>query len=157
MQSFAQEFPVAMPFSFGSSPTEHFLANTSTFPFVQRAGHLTQDVAFTNLSLIQPEAFSKRLSLVLNTYYQLTIQPTGYFGNLPQNLSHYGPDTLPVIDINSYLPSNFSATNNSFFDWWPVFDAAVQQTEYTFIGATTMAEVTHTRESSKEIQNGLHC
>lgn len=146
MQSFAEEFPVAVPFSFGSSPTEHFLANTSAFPFVQQAGHLTQDVAYTNLSLIKPEEFSKRLSLVLNTYYQLTIQPTGYFGSLSQNLSRYGPDTLPVTDINAYLPSNYSATNNSFFDWWPVFDAAVQQSDFPFIGATTMAEVTNTQE-----------
>jgi hypothetical protein len=146
MQSFAQEFPIAVPFSTGSSPTEHFLANTSIFPFVQQAGHLTDDVAYTNLSLVNPEDFSKRLSLVLNTYYQLTIQPTGYFGSLPQNLSRYGPDTIPATDINAYLPSNFSATNNSFFDWWPVFDTAVQRSDFPFIGATTKADVTNTRE-----------
>jgi hypothetical protein len=146
MQSFAQEFPVAVPFSIGSSPTEHFLSNTATFPFVQQAGHLTQDVAYTNLSLVKPEDFSKRLSLVMNTFYQLTIQPTGYFGGLPNNLTLYGPDTIPATDINAYLPSNFSATNNSFFDWWPVFDAAVQQSDFPFIGATTTAKVTGKQE-----------
>jgi hypothetical protein len=146
MQNFAQEFPVAVPFSFGSSPTENFLSDTSAFPFVQQAGQLTQDVAYTNLSLVKPEDFSKRLSLVLNTFYQLTIQPTGYFGNLPRNLSLYGPDTVPVTDINAYLPSNFSATNNSFFDWWPVFDTAVQSSNFPFIGATTTADVTDKQE-----------
>ncbi|KAJ4374058.1 hypothetical protein N0V83_002797 [Neocucurbitaria cava] len=146
MQGFAEQFPVAVTFSIGSSPTERFLANTSSFPFVQQAGDLTQDVAYTNLSLIPPEIFSRRLSLVLNTYYQLTIQPTGYFGSLSKNLSLYGPDTLPFDDINKYLPSNLSATNNSFFDWYPVFDEAVQRSESPFIGATTTAKVTSTEE-----------
>jgi hypothetical protein len=147
MQGFAQQFPIAVAVSSGSSPTENFLANTTAFPFVQQAGHLTQDVAFTNLSLIKPDDFSKRLSLVLNTYFQLTIQPTGYFGSLSKNLSLYGPDTIPAADVNAYLPANFSATNNSFFDWWPVFDAAVQQSNSPFIGATTQADVTHTEET----------
>jgi hypothetical protein len=146
MQSFAQQFPVAVPFTSGSSPTERFLANTSSFPFVQQAGQITQDVAYTNVSLIAPKDFSKRLSSVLNTYYQLTMQPTGYFGDLSQNLSRYGPDTIPVTDINAYLPSNVSATNNSFFDWWPLFDAAVQRSDYPFIGATTTGEVTNKQE-----------
>jgi hypothetical protein len=146
MQNFAKEFPIAVPFSVGSSPTERFLANTTTFPFVQQAGNLNQDVVYTNLTLVKSQDFSKRLSLVLNTYYQLTIQPTGYFGGLSQNLSRYGPDTVPVTDINAYLPSNFSATNNSFFDWWPVFNAAVQSSDFPFIGATTMAEVTNKKE-----------
>lgn len=146
MQGFAQQFPIAIAFSVGSSPTERFLANTSSFPFIQQAGHLTQDIAYTNVSLIEPEVFSQRLSTVLNTYYQLTTQPTGYFGNLPKNLSQYGPDTLPFNDIDKYLPGNFSATNNSFFDWWPIFDAAVQRSTSPFIGATTAAKVTNTEE-----------
>lgn len=146
MQSFAKQFPVAIPFGSGSSPTENFLSDTSTFPFVQQAGHLTQDVAYTNLSLVKPDDFSKRLSVVLNTFFQLTIQPTGYFGSLPQNLSLYGPDTIPVTDINAYLPSNFSATNNSFFDWWPTFDAVAQRSDFPFIGVTTTADVTDNQE-----------
>ncbi|KAF2823548.1 hypothetical protein CC86DRAFT_298901 [Ophiobolus disseminans] len=146
MENFAREFPMAVPFSIGSSPTERFLANTTIFPFVQQAGHLNQDVAYTNISLIKPQEFSKRLSLVLNTYYQLTIQPTGYFGGLPQNLSRYGPDTIPVTDINAYLPSNFSATDNSFFDWWPTFDTGVQSSNFPFIGATTTAELTNKQQ-----------
>lgn len=146
MQGFAQQFPLAVAFRTGSSPTERYLANSSAFPFVQRAGQLTQDITFTNLSLIDPGLFSRRLSSAINTYYQLTIQPTGYFGSLSSNLSLYGPDTLPVTDIDKYLPSNFSATNNSFFDWWPIFDAAVQTSQSPFIGATTNARTTITEE-----------
>jgi len=146
MANFAKEFPIAVPFSVGSSPTERFLANTATFPFVQQVGDFDQNIAYTNLSLVKPQDFSKRLSLVLNTYYQLTMQPTGYFGSLSQNLTRYGPDTMPVTDINAYLPSNLSATSNSFFDWWPVFSAAVQSRDFPFIGATTTAEVTNKKE-----------
>lgn len=146
MQGFAEQFPLAVDFSVGSSPSERYLANSSSFPFIQRAGQLTYDIAYSNVSLVEPKIFSRRLSSILNTYYQLTIQPTGYFGSLPSNLTLYGPDTLPVTDINVYLPSNFSATNHSFFDWWPVFDQIVQSSESPFIGATTEATVTAVEE-----------
>ena len=118
MRNLALQFPVAVPSAFGSSPTEFFLSNTTSFPFVQQAGQFDNDVAVINLSRVTPEEFSERLSLVLNTYYQLTIQPTGYYGSLSRNLSRYGPDTAPATDINAYLPSNLSATNHSFYDWW---------------------------------------
>jgi len=146
MQGFAQQFPVAVTFNGGSSPTERYLSNSSAFPFVQEAGHLTQDIAYTNVSVIDSQLFSRRLSSAINTYYQLTIQPTGYYGGLPRNLSRYGPDTIPVTDINKYLPSNFSATNNSFYDWWPTFDAGVQSSDFPFIGATTTARTTMTEQ-----------
>jgi hypothetical protein len=146
MQGFAEQFPLAVTFSVGSSPTERFLANSSTFPFIQQAGQITQDVAYTNLSLIEPEIFSRRLSSAINTYYQLTIQPTGYFGSLSGNLSVYGPDTLPVTDINKYLPNNLSATDHSFFDWFETFNTLVQTSESPFIGATTNARTASTEE-----------
>jgi hypothetical protein len=144
--NFIRELPIAVLYQVGSSPTERFLGNTSAFPFVQRAGHLDYDVAYTNLSVVTPEVFSQRLSLVLNTYYQLTTQPTGYFGGLSRNLSLYGPDTLPVTDINMYLPSNFSATENSFNDWYATFEMVVQSSESPFIGATSTAYTTITVE-----------
>jgi hypothetical protein len=144
--NFLREFPLAVLYQSGSSPTERFLSNASAFPFVQRAGHLSYDVAYTNLSVVTPEVFSQRLSLVLNTYYQLTTQPTGYFGGLSRNLSLYGPDTLPVTDLNMYLPSNLSATENSFIDWYSAFDMVVQRSESPFIGATSTAYTTTTEE-----------
>ncbi|EMD89929.1 hypothetical protein COCC4DRAFT_125537 [Bipolaris maydis ATCC 48331] len=146
MAGFAQQFPLAVAYSAGSSPTERYLANSSAFPFVQQAGHVTQDIMYTNLSLVDPGLFSRRLSSAINTYYQLTIQPTGYFGSLSSNLSLYGPDTLPVNDVDKYLPSDLPATNSSFFDWWPKFDAVAQNSQSPFIGATTTATVTTTEE-----------
>jgi hypothetical protein len=142
---FAKEFPKAVKFSSGSSPTEHFLADTSKFPFVQQVGHLTADVAYTNLSLVPADVFSRRLSLALNTYYQVSIQPTGYFGNLPQNLSLYGPDTSPATDINVYLPSNLSATDHTFTEWYSAFELGLQTIQSPFIGATTTGNVTSTQ------------
>jgi len=146
MSGFAEQFPIAVTFNVGSSPTERYLSNSSSFPFIQEAGQLSSDVVYTNVSLVEPELFSRRLSSVINTYYQLTIQPTGYFGSLPRNLSLYGPDTLPVTDINKYLPGNISATNTSFFDWWAEFDKRVQTSDSPFIGATTTARTTTTEQ-----------
>ncbi|RMZ72282.1 ATP binding [Pyrenophora seminiperda CCB06] len=146
MIGFAEQFPIAVTFNTGSSPTERYLTNSSSFPFIQEAGQLSLDVVYANVSLVEPELFSRRLSSAINTYYQLTIQPTGYFGSLPRNLSLYGPDTLPVTDINKYLPGNLSATNTSFFDWWSEFDRRVQTSDSPFIGATTAAETTTTEQ-----------
>ncbi|RYN52336.1 hypothetical protein AA0120_g7569 [Alternaria tenuissima] len=146
MFGFAKQFPRAVKFTAGSSPTERFLANTSVFPFVQQVGNLPSDVMFTNLSLVSPEVFSKRLSLALNTFYQLSIQPTGYFGSLSKNLSLYGPDTSTFDDINAYLPKNLTATDHAFSEWWTTFDEAVQDIKSPFIGATTTADITATEQ-----------
>lgn len=144
--SFLKEFPKAVTLQFGSSPTERFLTDTSSLPFIQRVGPADQDVAYVNVSLVPPELFSRKLSLSLNTFYQLSMQPTGYFGSLSKNLSEYGPDTLPVTDINAFLPSNLSATANTFLSWYPIFRNAMEHIESPFIGATTTANVTTMRE-----------
>ncbi|KAH4111389.1 hypothetical protein HBI64_005360 [Parastagonospora nodorum] len=147
LAGFVRQFPRAVGFSAGSSPTEHFIANTSSFPFVQRVGHLSSDISFADVSAVPKDVFSRRLSLAMNTFYQTSVQPTGYFGNLPQNLSLYGPDTSPVSDINVYLPANLSATNHTFYDWYAEFEIQTQikQTFMSpFIGATTTANVTTT-------------
>ncbi|KAJ4384221.1 hypothetical protein N0V86_001068 [Didymella sp. IMI 355093] len=143
LTGFATRFPTAVTFNIGSSPTEIFISNTSAFPFVQQVGHLSTKSSFTDLSQLSPELFSKRLSLVLNTYYQLSTQPTGYFGGLSGNLSAYGPDTLPDTDLNAYLPTNLSATNHSFLDWYYDFEARIQDIDSPFIGATTTAVTTY--------------
>ncbi|KAF2032300.1 hypothetical protein EK21DRAFT_61301 [Setomelanomma holmii] len=146
MDSFVREFPTAIKFNEGSSPTELFVANTSTFPFVQKVGRLFPNEVYTDLSKVPIDTFSRRFSLVLNTYYQLSTQSSGYFGSLTNNLSAYGPDTIPVTDANAYLPANLSVTEHSFFDWFTKFQQTVIDLESPFIGATTNATMTTTRE-----------
>ncbi|KAH3912226.1 hypothetical protein HBH56_123310 [Parastagonospora nodorum] len=143
---FAREFPTAIKFNEGSSPTELFMSNTSTFPFVQRVGRLIATEAYTDLSKVPIDDFSQRLSLVLNTYYQLSTQSSGYFGSLTNNLSAYGPDTLPVTDVNVYLPANLSATEHTFTEWFLDFQQRVDRLESPFMGATTTAKKTTKRE-----------
>jgi hypothetical protein len=145
LDSFAREFPTAIKFNEGSSPTELFMANTSTFPFLQRAGRLFPNEVYTDLSKVPLDIFAQRLSLVLNTYYQLTTQSSGYFGSLTSNLTAYGPDTLPVTDVNAYLPANLSATDHTFFDWFTKFQQTVIDLDSPFLGATTTS--TQTRRS----------
>jgi hypothetical protein len=146
MIGFAKQFPLAVSFTTGSSPTEKFISNSSAFPFVQQVGHLEYSTQYNDLSLLPAEVFSKRLSVLLNTFYQLSMQPTGYFGSLSGNLSAYGPDTLPNVDLNAYLPSNLSATNNTFMDWYYEFERNIQNIRSPFIGATTMATTSHKKE-----------
>lgn len=147
MYGLAQNFPLAVSSSGAfSSATERFLANSSSYPFLQQNGHPTAKESYVDLSVVPPDVFSRRLSLLLNTYYQLSIRPTGYFGSLSTNLSRYGPDTLPSTDLNAYLPANLSATSHSIEEWWPPFRDLVQGTDAPFIGATTMGNVTTVEE-----------
>ncbi|KAF2856742.1 hypothetical protein T440DRAFT_7060 [Plenodomus tracheiphilus IPT5] len=144
--SYAKQFPRAVTFRVGSSPTEHFLANSSAFPFVQQVGNLRSDLVYANFSLVSSEVFSRRLSVAMNTFYQLSMQPTGYFGSLSGNLSAYGPDTVPATDLDVYLPSNLSATNHTFTEWYSAFDLGIQDIDSPFIGATTSGKVTSTEQ-----------
>jgi hypothetical protein len=142
MDAFAREFPTAIKFNEGSSPTELFMVNTSSFPFVQKIGRQYGNEIYADLSKVHTDTFSQRLSLVLNTYNQLSNQPSGYFGSLTGNLSAYGPDTLPVTDVNAYLPANLSATEHTFSDWFVTFQQTVLDLESPFLGATTTAQTT---------------
>lgn len=154
MYGIAQNFPIALPLfrtdpspaAGSSSATERFLANSSSYPFLQKNGHPTGKEAYVDLSLVPAKDFSRRLGLLLNTYYQLSTQPVGYFGSLSSNLSLYGPDTLPATDIDVYLSSNLSTTNHSIEEWWSPFAEIVQQSAAPFLGATTAANVTTVEE-----------
>ncbi|KAF1958904.1 hypothetical protein CC80DRAFT_21927 [Byssothecium circinans] len=150
MGNFAKQFPSAANIAYGSSPTEHLLVNSSSSPFIQRVGgSVPQKVMFADVSTIPTDLFSRRLSLLLNTYYQISMQPNGYWGGLSGNLTAYGPDTTPATEINVYLPSGLSATENSFYDWYSAFEQITQNITSPFIGATTTANVT----SSQQIFN----
>jgi hypothetical protein len=85
------------------------------------------------------------LSLLLNTYYQLTIAPNAYLGNLPQsNYSAFGLDTTPAHDIDVYLPSNVTTKNTTFEDWYFPFQSKTYSSGIYFIGATTNSTVSKT-------------
>ncbi|KAH6620097.1 hypothetical protein C7974DRAFT_226221 [Boeremia exigua] len=142
MLAMAQEFPTAIKFDEGSSPTEFFMMNTSAYPYALSTKKMWPNDIYANVSDLSPELFSQRFSLVLNTYYQVMLQPSGYFGSLTGNLSAYGPDTLPVTDVNTYLPANFSATEHTFESWITKFQTAVSGLDYPFLGATTTAAAT---------------
>jgi hypothetical protein len=133
----------------GSSATERFLSSPKEFPFIQSTGGYTgRKKLYVDLASVPLDVFSRRLSLLLNTYYQLSVGPTGYFGSLPQNYSLYGPDTLPVEDLNAYLPKNNSATEHPYNDWFANFDIAMSNNGEgaPFIGATTNATITSHEE-----------
>ncbi|KAF2476429.1 uncharacterized protein BDR25DRAFT_277535 [Lindgomyces ingoldianus] len=143
---FLKAFPSTFDWVRGSTPTEQFLFNTSAFPFVSPTTNLESNPAWMDLSLLSAETFSRRLSLLLNTFYQLTIAPNSYLGDLPANFSLYGPDTIPRADMNVYLPSNLSASNTTFSKWWATFENTALPSGISFIGATTNATLSTTQE-----------
>jgi hypothetical protein len=141
-----REFPTAVKFNEGSSPTELFMMNSSAFPYAESTSRLWPNDIYANVSNLSPELFSKRFSLVLNTYYQVTSQSSGYFGSLTGNLSAYGPDTLPFDDVNAYLPANLSATKHTFDDWIDTFQQTAVNLDSPFIGASTTATATTSKQ-----------
>lgn len=140
-------FPKAFGWSRGSNPTEQFIYNTTSFQITSPTTMFGDNPGWVNLSELTPEDFSRRLALVLNTYYQLTVAPNAYFGNLPQtNFSAFGPDTSPVTDVDAYLPSNVSIKNTTFENWFRPFDIKSHDSNLYFIGATTNATISKTHE-----------
>ncbi|KAF1913889.1 hypothetical protein BDU57DRAFT_541261 [Ampelomyces quisqualis] len=110
-------FPKTFGWPRGSNPTEQFMYNSSSFRFVSPISYLSDNPGWVNLAELDPSVFARRLALLLNTYYQFTIAPTAFLGGLPQpNLSAFGLDTMPVTDVDVYLPSNMTTRNSPFKD-----------------------------------------
>ncbi|CAN9296662.1 unnamed protein product [Alternaria alternata] len=140
-------FPKAFGWSRGSNPTEQFIYNTTSFQLASPTSNLEMNSGWVNLSELSPEVFANRLALVLNTYYQLTIAPNAYLGNLPQsNSSAFGLDTKPVNDVNVYLPQNTTTQNTSYTNWYHPFSVATYDRGLFFIGATTNATISKTHD-----------
>ena len=138
-------FPKTFGWSRGSNPTEQFLYNASAFQFVSPTSNLGDNVGWVDLAKLSTHIFSKRLALLLNTYYQLTIAPNAYLGNLPQNnYSAFGLDTTPAHDVDVYLPSNVTTKNTTFEDWYFPFQDKTYSSGIYFIGATTNATISKT-------------
>jgi len=140
-------FPKAFGWSRGSNPTEQFIYNTTSFQLTSPTSNLGINPGWVNLTELSPEVFAKRLSLVLNTYYQLTIAPNAYLGNLPQsNSSAFGLDTKPVNDVDVYLLQNETTQNTTFANWFRPFNLATYDSGIFFIGATTNATISRTHD-----------
>jgi hypothetical protein len=138
-------FPKTFGWSRGSNPTEQFIYNTSSFQVVSPVTNLGSNPGWVDLAELKPDVFAKRLALVLNTYYQLTIAPIAYLGNLPQsNLSAFGPDTVPVADVDVFLPSNITTQNTSFANWYNDFQLKTYNSDIYFIGATANGTISTT-------------
>jgi hypothetical protein len=138
-------FPKTFGWSKGSSPTEQFIYNTSSFQFVSPVASFDNNPGWVDLAQLDPDVFARRLALLLNTYYQLTIAPAAFLGGLPQgNLSAFGPDTMPVADADVYLPKNMTTRNTSFGDWYFPFQTETYRSEIYFVGATTNATISTT-------------
>lgn len=138
-------FPKAFGWSRGSNPTEQFLFNTTAFQFVSPTTNLGDNPGWVDLSLLSPEVFAKRLALLLNTYYQLTLAPNAYLGNLPQNnFSAFGLDTSPAHDVDVYLLPNTTTRNTTFENWYTPFQDKTYTAGLYFIGATANSTVSKT-------------
>ncbi|KAH8591000.1 hypothetical protein B0O99DRAFT_598534 [Bisporella sp. PMI_857] len=127
------ELPESFASQYGaSSPTEYFLHNSqqTVVPPV-RTSFFPQD--FRDISEVELSVFSRRLSIVLNTYYQLMVSPSGYtdsdttgipLSEIPtgMNASIWGElVSNPLLDADQLLPSNWSTTNKTFYDLGKIF------------------------------------
>ncbi|EON62677.1 hypothetical protein W97_01901 [Coniosporium apollinis CBS 100218] len=105
--SLCHNFFTKLPYAAGlqgsgsASATEFFLNATDKPPYARAAF----SARYVDLSHISPSDLSARLSLVFNTYFQLSLAPLAHTGGLPTDLSLYGPDTIPLLgDARNSLP-----------------------------------------------------
>ena len=107
--NFFTKFPHAagLQSSGSSSATEYFLKAPDKSPYARTLS----GADYVDLSDISPSDLSARLSLVFNTYFQLSLAPLAHAGGLPTNLSLYGPDTIPLPGdaSNSLSPEELDA------------------------------------------------
>lgn len=140
-------FPITYSWSKGSNPTEQFIYNTSGFALDNPLSTFEATPQWKDLALLDPEVFARRLALLLNTYYQLTLAPTAYLGSLPAaNLSTYGTATIPASDVNVYLPPGMSTKNTTFDEWFFPFQRTTFEDKLYFVGATTKATISITHQ-----------
>jgi hypothetical protein len=140
-------FPRTFGWSKGSNPTEQFLYNTTGFQLDSPLSTFAATPQWKDLALLDPALFAKRFALLLNTYYQLTLAPTAYLGNLPSgNLSTYGADTIPALDVDVYLTPDLSTKNTTFTNWYFPFQTKTFQSGLYFVGATTNATISTTHQ-----------
>ncbi|KAH7406100.1 hypothetical protein DE146DRAFT_754085 [Phaeosphaeria sp. MPI-PUGE-AT-0046c] len=141
-------FPKTFGWSKGSNPTEQFIHNTTSFQFASPGATFGASPGWVNLAELDSSVFSRRLALLLNTYYQLTISPSAFLGSLPQhNASAFGPDTLPIKDADVYLPENMTTQNTSFENWYTPFQLKTFNSGIYFVGATTNATISSTHST----------
>lgn len=121
-----------------SSPLEIFLNDTSMAPY---SAAINKD--FVDISTIPEDKLSTRLSIVLNTYFQLSTSPGAFFGDLPTNLSLYGPDTTPSMSIATWfgkdatLEQVMESVGSGTSDLINVSPKLIQmQQDAPFVGAT---------------------
>lgn len=79
----------------GPSTAERFLNDSNVIPTPSNL-QLLDVGGDLNLSSINIDVFAKRASTLLNTALQVFMCPSCYSGNIPSNLSLYGPDHTPA-------------------------------------------------------------
>ncbi|KAL3460034.1 hypothetical protein BJX64DRAFT_278779 [Aspergillus heterothallicus] len=122
----------------GTAPTGLFINDSLAFPMQSGMDYSSTDVNFT---AIDPDVFSTRVSILLNTGLQAFMAPTGFAGNLPTNFSLYGPAHIPANGLLSV--SNQTSYDSGLYTAWYPPRAVGQLVDNLapFVGASTNATV----------------
>ncbi|ORY57765.1 uncharacterized protein BCR38DRAFT_448607 [Pseudomassariella vexata] len=128
-----------------SSITEYFLSDSSALPLPERnTGN--SEAQIVKLSGVPHDVFSRRLSMLLNTYIQLWMSGSSFIRNLPMDdLSEYGTEHAPSDGLRMY---DISADEIGYYNNYYPDDlySLAQQGQTPFIGASTNVTVTRYTE-----------
>ncbi|KAL4985097.1 hypothetical protein BDW68DRAFT_165748 [Aspergillus falconensis] len=125
--------------NWGTTSSLLFFNDSRAFPMQSGLNGAPRDV---NISEIDPSLLSTRASILLNTGLQAMMAPTAFSGDLPTNLSIYGPPHIPaqgllaVTNESEYTSHNRAAWNPPEKIWQLVIDLA------PFVGASSNATLT---------------
>jgi hypothetical protein len=133
----------AREIAWGTATTGLFLNDSRAFPMQSGMDYSKTDVNFT---AIDPDVFSARVSILLNTGLQAFMAPTGFAGDLSTNFSLYGPPHIPGNGLLAV--SNQSSYDTGLFTaWYPPQAVGILVGELApFVGASTNATVAHYTE-----------
>lgn len=120
------------------SPTELFLNDSASIP-------VTDETFFSpiaaNYSTIPTRLFADRAAMVLNTHIQIFLSSRAFAGDLPSNISLYGPQHAPIDGLEPLRP----LLNSTWYPYDTTLYAALANMslqDAPFIGASTTANVT---------------
>ncbi|KAL3441346.1 hypothetical protein BJX65DRAFT_299786 [Aspergillus insuetus] len=129
--------------AWGTATTGLFLNDSRAFPMQSGMDYSKTDVNFT---AIDPDVFSARVSILLNTGLQAFMAPTGFAGDLSTNFSLYGPPHIPGNGLLAV--SNQSSYDTGLYTaWYPPQAVGILVDDLApFVGASTDATVAHYTE-----------
>ncbi|KAI0385442.1 hypothetical protein F5Y04DRAFT_185938 [Hypomontagnella monticulosa] len=130
------------------SASELFISNSSREPvLIESVGHIQQQV---DLAAVPLPVFAARASMLLNTFIDVWMSGSNFAGEIPTNLSMYGPAHIPATGLAAYENVSLAFGHPNLPATGDIPDTLLETFRRApFIGASTSGVLTQVQEVYK--------